>query len=148
MTEHTRTDGLPESVPRPDEADAGGALAAGFRSAPRNERMAADKIECNACPVLCQISAGKVGACDRYANQGGTLVRLDPVLVLQRQVAAEAPSGVVPFLGGDPAAASAPPAHVPKRPVNRCATCNRGSTRPCARNFSAAARNLNSSPVV
>ena len=110
MTEHTRTDGLPESVPRPDEADAGGALAAGFRSAPRNERMAADKIECNACPVLCQISAGKVGACDRYANQGGTLVRLDPVLVLQRQAAAEVPAGVVPFLGADPAAATVPSA--------------------------------------
>ena len=26
------------------------------RSRPRNERMGADKIECNACPVLCQIS--------------------------------------------------------------------------------------------
>ena len=62
----------------------------------RNERMAADKIECNACPVLCQISELKVGACDRYANQGGKLVRLDPVLILQRGLAVD--EEVVPFL--------------------------------------------------
>ncbi|MBV9891953.1 MAG: 6-hydroxynicotinate reductase, partial [Rhizobacter sp.] len=30
------------------------------------ERMAADKVRCEACPVLCQISPGKLGACDRY----------------------------------------------------------------------------------
>ena len=54
------------------------------RAAPRNERMAGDKIECNACPVLCQISRGKSGACDRYANDGGHLVRVDPVLLLRR----------------------------------------------------------------
>jgi hypothetical protein len=54
------------------------------RARPRNERMTTDKIECNACPVLCQISDGRSGACDRYANQGGTLVRLDPVVLLRR----------------------------------------------------------------
>ena len=52
MTEHTKTDGLPgmdtPTVPQVLE-----------RARPRNERMAADKIECNACPVLCQISAGQ-----------------------------------------------------------------------------------------
>ena len=41
------------------------------RAAPRNEQMATNKVECNACPVLCQISEGRAGACDRYANQGG-----------------------------------------------------------------------------
>jgi hypothetical protein len=46
--------------------------------------MAGDKIECNACPVLCQISPGKTGACDRYANDAGLLVRTDPVLLLRR----------------------------------------------------------------
>jgi 6-hydroxynicotinate reductase len=66
MTEHNRTDGLPDFT------------------APRNERMAAGKVECNACPVLCQISVGKAGACDRYANQDGVLVRVDPVLLLRR----------------------------------------------------------------
>ena len=55
------------------------------------EHMAADKIECNACPVLCQISAGRAGACDRYANVDGALTRVDPVLVMRR--ALEAPGG-------------------------------------------------------
>ncbi|MDI9350194.1 MAG: 6-hydroxynicotinate reductase [Candidatus Symbiobacter sp.] len=43
-----------------------------------------DKIECNACPVLCRISEGKTGACDRYGNQAGKLVRMDAVLFLHR----------------------------------------------------------------
>ena len=60
------------------------------KSRPRSERMAADKIECNACPVLCQITEGNVGACDRYANHGGALVRLDPVVILQRQALGQA----------------------------------------------------------
>ena len=64
MTEHTKTDGLPglDTPALPQVLE---------RSRPRNERMAGDKIECNACPVLCQISAGKTGACDRYANHEG-----------------------------------------------------------------------------
>ena len=37
------------------------------------ERMAADKVRCEACPVLCQISPGKLGACDRYGNVDGVL---------------------------------------------------------------------------
>ena len=77
MTEHTKTDGLPG-------LDAPALPQVLERSRPRNERMAGDKIECNACPVLCQISAGKTGACDRYANHEGTLIRVDPVLLLRR----------------------------------------------------------------
>jgi 6-hydroxynicotinate reductase len=42
------------------------------------------KIECNACPVLCQITSGRSGACDRYANVDGVLTRVDPVLVMKR----------------------------------------------------------------
>jgi len=30
-----------------------------------------EKIRCDACPVMCYIADGKVGACDRYANEGG-----------------------------------------------------------------------------
>jgi hypothetical protein len=58
MTEHTKTDGLPgiEVPALPQVLE---------RSRPRSERMASDKIECNACPVLCQISPGRSGACDR-----------------------------------------------------------------------------------
>ena len=42
----------------------------------------AGKIRCDACPVLCYIAEGKVGACDRYGNEGGELVRVDPLTVL------------------------------------------------------------------
>lgn len=41
------------------------------------------KIRCDACPVMCFISDGKSGACDRYANHAGELVRLDPLTVIQ-----------------------------------------------------------------
>ncbi|HVL55807.1 MAG TPA: 6-hydroxynicotinate reductase, partial [Burkholderiaceae bacterium] len=60
---------------------------------------AAAKIECNACPVLCQISEGRSGACDRYANVGGVLTRVDPVVLMRRVVGSEQPadSAVVPF---------------------------------------------------
>jgi len=77
MSEHTRTDGMPE-LQAPRLLD---------RAPPRNERMAVSKVECNACPVLCQISAGRTGACDRYANRDGVLVRVDPVLLLRRDAA-------------------------------------------------------------
>ena len=77
MTEHTKTDGLPGS------AEPAVALMPELAS-PVNARMNSDKIECNACPVLCQISEGRSGACDRYANQSGTLVRVDPVVLLRR----------------------------------------------------------------
>ncbi|HET6185213.1 MAG TPA: 6-hydroxynicotinate reductase [Acetobacteraceae bacterium] len=53
-----------------------------------------DRIRCDACPVLCYIKEGMTGACDRYANAGGKLVRVDPVVVLSR--APEA--ALVPFL--------------------------------------------------
>lgn len=54
------------------------------------------KIRCDACPVLCYIKDGRSGACDRYANEGGELVRVDPFTILERQ---DNPSqGAVPFL--------------------------------------------------
>ena len=91
MTEHTKTDGLPGMD------FAGLALPGGHASAPP-ERMASDKIACNACPVLCQISEGRVGACDRYANHAGILVRLDPVVVLRRSMA-DVATPLVAFAG-------------------------------------------------
>ena len=45
------------------------------------------KIRCDACPVLCYIREGLTGACDRYANAGGKLVRSDPHVVLDRTLA-------------------------------------------------------------
>ena len=97
--QHTKTDGLGDL---PQE---GWLPPVGWLPSPRNARMAAHKIECNACPVLCQISDGKAGACDRYANHGGVLVRVDPVLLVRQREAAGAgadqPGGdadLVPFL--------------------------------------------------
>lgn len=44
------------------------------------------RIRCDACPVMCYIKPGMVGACDRYANHDGLLVRVDPHVVLERTV--------------------------------------------------------------
>jgi hypothetical protein len=92
MTEHTKTDGLPaiDAMPPPSS------VHVLDRAAPRNERTAATKVECNACPVLCQISDGKTGACDRYANHLGTLIRVDPVVLLRHTLTGDA-GAVVPF---------------------------------------------------
>ncbi|MFM7801492.1 MAG: 6-hydroxynicotinate reductase [Limnohabitans sp.] len=74
----THTDGLPST-------DAG--LPLGLqRVEPKHGPVREGKVECNACPVLCQISEGRVGACDRYANQAGVLVRLDAVVWLNRAI--------------------------------------------------------------
>ena len=51
-------------------------------------------VKCDACPVLCRIRAGKTGACDRYANVDGQLVRVDPLVVAQRA------EKLVPFMEG------------------------------------------------
>ena len=56
------------------------------------------KIRCDACPVLCYIRDGATGACDRYANVAGELVRVDPHIVLGKTVAEG--QAVVPFGGG------------------------------------------------
>jgi len=65
--------------------------------APPARRSAADKpekIRCDACPVMCYIAEGRAGACDRYANEGGALVRLDPLTILENRE----DGAVVPFL--------------------------------------------------
>jgi 6-hydroxynicotinate reductase len=41
------------------------------------------KIRCDACPVMCYIAEGKSGACDRYANHGGDLIRLDALTIIE-----------------------------------------------------------------
>jgi hypothetical protein len=41
-------------------------------------------IRCDACPVLCRIRVGRAGACSRYANDNGMLIRVDPVVIMQR----------------------------------------------------------------
>jgi len=56
------------------------------------EPITGEVVRCDACPVLCRIRKGQSGACDRYANEDGKLVRLDPLVILQRG------SRAVPFL--------------------------------------------------
>ena len=41
-------------------------------------------VRCDACPVLCRIRPGRAGACDRYANEEGKLVRVDPLVLLAK----------------------------------------------------------------
>jgi hypothetical protein len=62
-------------------------------------RVRAQKIRCDACPVMCYIADGQAGACDRYANEGGRIVRVDPVTLLDRRLAAG--DEVRPFLAAD-----------------------------------------------
>jgi hypothetical protein len=54
------------------------------------------KIRCDACPVMCYIAEGRAGACDRYANEGGDLVRIDPFTILEKASAHD--TKLVPFL--------------------------------------------------
>jgi hypothetical protein len=55
-------------------------------------------VRCDACPVLCRIRPGRAGACHRYANEAGRLIRTDPLVLLTRSV--QAGAAVVPFLEG------------------------------------------------
>jgi hypothetical protein len=63
------------------------------------ESVANGKIRCDACPVMCYISDGRSGACDRYANVGGELIRVDPLTVIENTVSEG--GKVVPFLASD-----------------------------------------------
>ena len=58
-----------------------------------------EKIRCDACPVMCFIAPGKVGACDRYGNEDGRIVRCDPLTVLDRRI--EKGGEIRPFLKAD-----------------------------------------------
>ena len=60
------------------------------------------KIRCDACPVLCYIKDGRSGACDRYANEGGELVRVDPLTLLRKARHSDA-RAIVEFLPSDTA---------------------------------------------
>lgn len=54
-----------------------------------------EKIRCDACPVMCYIAPGQTGACDRYANDAGRIVRTDPVVMLSHAI--ETGHRLVPF---------------------------------------------------
>ena len=66
--------------------------------------MSDNKIRCDACPVMCYIAPGQTGACDRYANADGRIVRTDPVVMLSHAIGSN--GRIVPFAlrdwDGDP----------------------------------------------
>jgi len=83
LTEHTRVDHGSDNI------DAGMPLTSGptiLKSA-ASPRVATNKVLCQACPVLCQITVGRTGACDRWGNIDGVLTRLDPIVLARRQLA-------------------------------------------------------------
>jgi len=58
-----------------------------------------DKIRCEACPVMCYVAEGRAGACDRYANHEGRIIRLDPLTILDARI--HKGDAVKPFLLAD-----------------------------------------------
>jgi hypothetical protein len=97
MTEHTRVGHGSENVDPATPVTAGPTVLE--HAKPRSANMAVNKVECNACPVLCQITEGRTGACDRYGNVEGVLTRVDPVVLMRRIAGAGAvqAGAVVPF---------------------------------------------------
>ena len=59
----------------------------------------AEKLRCDACPVMCYIAPGQTGACDRYANDQGRIIRTDPVVMLSN--ALQDGTRIVPFAARD-----------------------------------------------
>ena len=70
-----------------------------FQGTPMTDVFPPDTVRCDACPVLCYIRRGHAGACDRYANLEGQLVRVDPHVLLDRAKSQGKP--LVPFLEGE-----------------------------------------------
>ncbi len=59
-------------------------LSERFETHEAGEKQVAEKIRCDACPVMCYIADGRSGACDRYGNIAGRIVRLDPLTILEQ----------------------------------------------------------------
>ena len=72
-------------------------IAERFETHEAGAKQVGEKIRCDACPVMCYIADGRTGACDRYGNVGGRVVRMDPLTILRH--AEETGGEVVPFEG-------------------------------------------------
>ena len=72
-------------------------LSERFETHDPGAKQVGEKIRCDACPVMCYIADGRTGACDRYGNPGGRIVRLDPLTILEH---APKPAAAVPFDNG------------------------------------------------
>jgi 6-hydroxynicotinate reductase len=75
-------------------------LSERFEIQPPEKPAAGEKLRCDACPVMCYIAEGRTGACDRYGNFGGRIVRCDPVIIIEH--AADEGQSLVPFEDGEP----------------------------------------------
>ncbi len=73
-------------------------LSERFETSEAGPAKAGEKLRCDACPVMCYIAEGRTGACDRYGNFGGRIVRCDPVVILEHME--EAGGEVVTFVEG------------------------------------------------
>jgi hypothetical protein len=76
-TGHTRVDHVVEDMDPTLSLTSGPTV---LQSASPTRSMA-NKIRCDACPVLCNISEGRTGACDRWGNVNGLLTRVDPMIL-------------------------------------------------------------------
>jgi hypothetical protein len=83
MTQHTRADLGQDDIDPVMPLTAGPTLLQGAAGAAAGMAAGA-KVQCDACPVLCHISPGRTGACDRWGNVDGVLTRIDPVLIAQQ----------------------------------------------------------------
>ncbi|MGI9622232.1 MAG: 6-hydroxynicotinate reductase [Acidimicrobiales bacterium] len=57
------------------------------------------RVRCEACPVRCFIRPSQTGSCDRYGNNDGVLVRIDPVTIIDN--ALDSGRGLMPVAGAD-----------------------------------------------
>jgi len=79
-------------------------------------KPASDKLRCDACPVMCYIAEGRTGACDRYGNFGGRIVRCDPLTILHH--AQDEGAALVPFVQGEAGAWDGNPVNTGRRFVS------------------------------
>lgn len=70
-------------------------LAERFDTHDPGAKIVAEKIRCDACPVMCYIAEERTGACDRYGNVAGRIVRMEPLRILEHVGATD--GAVVPF---------------------------------------------------
>jgi len=66
-------------------------------STPDKTDRNADRVLCDACPILCNIRPGQLGACARYGNTEGRLTRTDAAVLSAR--VRDAGGQMVPFAG-------------------------------------------------
>lgn len=81
-----------------------------------------EAVVCDSCPVHCSITEGQTGACRRFVNAGGVLVRVEPLRVVdKRDIRFDAVTGLpsAPLMLGLGAGSNLYSADVPARFIGR-----------------------------